>query len=99
MIEKEPNATSEPTTETRTFFVNDKGKKCEFVPFPLPEPTPDMSEAEGFFLQHVWLEMYFAAIELHPDYRKNEHGMWQGATAHRRAAPTRRDLRSRSHTC
>jgi hypothetical protein len=50
---------------------------CEFVPLPVPEPTPDMSKDKAFFLQHRWLEMLFAAQELHPDYRKNEHGVWQ----------------------
>jgi hypothetical protein len=49
----------------------------KFVPFPLPEPTPDMSRAEGFLLQHLWMDMYYAAKELHPDYRKNEHDQWQ----------------------
>jgi hypothetical protein len=50
---------------------------CEFVPFPLPEPTPDMSRAEGFLLRHLWMHLYSAACELHPDYRQNQYGMWQ----------------------
>ena len=49
----------------------------EFVPYPMPEPTPDMSYAEGFFLRYRWLEVFKAAQERHPDYRPNEYGQWQ----------------------
>ena len=48
-----------------------------FEPWPVPEPTPGMSKAEGFFLRHRWIEMLCAAEELHPDYQRNKHGAWQ----------------------
>jgi hypothetical protein len=48
-----------------------------FEPLPVPEPTPDMSKAEGYFLRWIWMEKLCAAEELHPDYRRNEYGAWQ----------------------
>jgi hypothetical protein len=62
---------------SRELEVQPMPENWKFEPLPVPEPSPGMSEAEGFFLEHLWLEMLTAAQELHPDYRQNEHGMWQ----------------------